>query len=206
MKGDNNLLPFYFQEKKTMADPADKNDVNEIIKEGLKGDYATQQRITESTQQTSNQIDAFEDVTNNNFFTVARDTADLRAQVTSLGQFVKDAAQLSALQTEKAVLQNTIELSKQSTYISDKIDADGDKTRALINDLKTQDLNRMLIERNAEIVEGRHYRHAADQAQWASLQSQIQNFASQLGEARASMVNFGLMAGVGQSATSNNVR
>lgn len=189
-----------------MADPADKNDVNEIIKEGLKGDYATQQRITESTQQTSNQIDAFEDVTNNNFFTVARDTADLRAQVTSLGQFVKDAAQLSALQTEKAVLQNTIELSKQSTYISDKIDADGDKTRALINDLKTQDLNRMLIERNAEIVEGRHYRHAADQAQWASLQSQIQNFASQLGEARASMVNFGLMAGVGQSATSNNVR
>lgn len=206
MKGDKNLLPLYFQENKTMADPADKNDVNTIITEGLKGDYATQKAIAESTSQTSNQMDMFEDVTNANFMTVARDTQDIRAQIISAQQALVTGFLGVTKDTEINALKTQAALNQQSTYLSDKIDRDGEKTRELINDLKTQDLNRMLIERNAEIVEGRHYRHGAEQAQWASLQSQIQNFSSQLGEARASMVNFGLMAGVGQSATSNNVR
>ena len=61
----------------------------------------------------------------------------------------------------------------------------------------------------AEIVEERgerrHYKYAAEQGQWAALQSQIQAFGSQLSDARNSMVNFGTQLGVGQRATSNNV-
>lgn len=150
-------------------------------------------------------VDSDADQIRDRIYDVSRDTSDLRAQVLQLGITVKDNAQIGALLTEKAVLQNTVELQKQSTYLSDKIDSDGEKTRDLINSLKTQDLNRMLIERNAEVVAGRHYRHGYEQNQWASLQSQIQAFGSQLGQAQASMVNFGTQLGVGQRATSNNV-
>ena len=68
----------------------------------------------------------------------------------------------------------------------------------------------MLVERNAELVEAlaerRHWRHHADQGQWQALSSQLQAFQSQLASARSDMINFGTMAGVGQSSTSNNVR
>jgi len=40
----------------------------------------------------------------------------------------------------------------------------------------------------------------------AALQNQMQNFNSQLSETRQGMVNFGTMAGVGQTSTNNNVR
>lgn len=144
------------------------------------------------------------------FFDIGRDTQDIRAQVISAQQAmvtgflgVSKDAEINALKTQ-------VELAKQSTYISDKIDGDGEKTRALINSLKEQDLNRMLVERNAELVEAlaerRHWRHHADQGQWQSLASQLQAFQSQLQETRQGMVNFGTMAGVGQSSTSNNVR
>lgn len=125
-------------------------------------------------------------------FTVSRDTMDLRAQVTALGIKVADAATISAQATQLAVA------------------ADGDKTRALINDLKYQDLNRALIERNAELVDerhhARHWRHGYDQSQFAALQSQLQAFQSQLQETRQGIMNFGTMAGVGQSSTSTAVR
>lgn len=164
-----------------MAEPIDKYDLEYLIRTVDTDADRLQADITNSENRVLDRL-----------FTMGRDTMDLRAQVTSLYTYVKDQATISA----------------QATTIA--VQSDGDKTRALINDLKVQDLNRMLVERNAEVVEERserrHYRHAAEQGQWASLQSQIQNFSSQLGEARASMVNFGLMAGVGQSATSNNVR
>jgi hypothetical protein len=141
------------------------------------------------------------------FFTVARDTADLRAQIIETINTVKMATELNSLK-------GIIEGQKNTTYLSDKIDHDGEKTRALINDLKYHDLSRALVERNAELVEERHarrhWRHHADQSQfagqWAALQSQIQAFQSQLQETRQGMVNFGTMAGVGQTSTSNNVR
>jgi hypothetical protein len=71
-----------------------------------------------------------------------------------------------------------------------------------------------LVERNTALVEceadRRHWRHNAEmsqyQNQWAALQNQIQAFASQLQETRQGMVNFGTMAGVGQTSTSNNVQ
>jgi hypothetical protein len=210
-----------------MADPADKNDITmlrgdhtEIIKEGLKESYSNlnaikdarfdiNSRITENTNSLSQQIDAIDDTVTAQLITLARDTADLRAQVISAQQFNVQAFNQVAKDTEIATLKTQVALQQQSTYISDKIDADGEKTRGLINDLKTQDLNRMLIERNAEIVEERgerrHYKYAAEQGQWAALQSQIQAFGSQLSDARNSMVNFGTQLGVGQRATSNNV-
>lgn len=183
---------------------------NEIVKEGMKGDYATQGKINDLERATSQQIDAFEDVSNAAFMTVARDTADLRAQVIAQQQQLAQGFATAAKDSEINALKTQVELAKQSTYLSDKIDADGEKTRALVSSLKEQELNRILIERNSELVEERFgrrfWRHGADQGQWAALNSQLQAFQSQLQETRQGMVNFGTMAGVGQTSTSNNVR
>lgn len=156
------------------------------------------------------QLTAHQQNISDRLYTLGRESADNRAQITALGYQVRDGFVAAAKDAEINSLKTQIELAKQSTYISDKIDADGEKTRALINNLKEQDLNRMLVERNAELVEAlaerRHWRHYADQGQWQSLASQLQAFQSQLQETRQGMVNFGTMAGVGQTSTSNNVR
>ena len=144
------------------------------------------------------------------FFDIGRDTQDIRAQIISAQQQVVAGFMGAAKDAEINALKTQVEMAKQSTYLSDKIDADGEKTRALVNSLKEQDLNRMLIERNTLLSEerfGRRYwSHGADQGQWAALNSQLQAFQSQLQETRQGMVNFGTMAGVGQTSTSNNVR
>lgn len=87
---------------------------------------------------------------------------------------------------------------------------DGELTRGLINNLKNDELNRLLIERNTDV---NHFRHGywdalgtASNAQFASVASQLNAFQSQLAETRQGMVNFGTMAGVGQSSTNNQVR
>lgn len=87
---------------------------------------------------------------------------------------------------------------------------DGELTRGLINNLKNDELNRMLIERNTDV---NHFRHGywdavggANNAQFASVASQLNAFQSQLQETRQGMVNFGTMAGVGQSSANNAVR
>ena len=119
-----------------------------------------------------------------------------------------------AKDVELNTLKTQIEGQKNTQYLADKIVYDGEKTRGLINDLKYHDLNRPLVERNAELVEcehdRRHWRHTAEQnqfqGQWAALQSQIQAFASQLQETRQGVTNFGSMTGNAgrQSSTSNN--
>lgn len=142
----------------------------------------------------------------NSSMMIARDTADLRAQVIQ-------AIDTTKLATELNALKSIIEGQKNTTYLSDKISLDGEKTRGLINDLKYHDLNRALVERNAELVEerwGRRYwRDCAGQnqygAQFASLQNQVQAFGSQLQETRQGMVNLGTMVGVGQNSTNNNI-
>lgn len=183
---------------------------NEIVKEGMKGDYVTQTRINESERATSSQIDAFEDVANNSFMTVARDTSDLRAQIVAQQQQIAAGFATAAKDAEINALKTQVELAKQSTYLSDKIDGQSERTRELINRLQDDDLNRRLVERNTELVaaldDGRHWRRHFDQGQWAALNSQLQAFQSQLQETRQGMVNFGTMAGVGQTSTSNNVR
>lgn len=200
-------------------------ETNEIVKEGLKGDYSTLDAIKDSRFETvsrvENNADRIERAVNSThtdamdrFFTLGRESADNRAQILALGFQVRDGFAQAAKDTEISVLRNTIEGEKNTRYLADKIGDDGEKTRALINDLKYHDLNRGLVERNAALVEAeaerRHWRHAAEQnafqGQWAALQSQIQAFASQLQETRQGMVNFGTMAGVGQTSTSNNVR
>lgn len=183
--------------------------------------YETVARIEANADRLENDINGTHQDTLNRFFTVGRDTMDLRAQVTALGVTVRDNAQLSALQTEKAVLANTIEGQRNTQYLADKIVNDGEKTRALINDLKYHDLNRGLVERNTELVNCEQDRRflrdrwedarwgqfqAGYQGQFAQLQSQIQAFNSQLQDTRQSMVNFGTMAGVGQANTANSVR
>lgn len=193
-------------------------ETNEIVKESIKGDWHNSDAIKDSRYDIADRIGNSADrivdrivegnsVLNNQFFTVARDTADLRAQVIQAIDTTKMATELNALK-------GIIEGQKNTTYLSDKITDDGERTRALINDLKYHDLNRGLIERNNELVEernwGRHWYHGANQAQFgqqfAQLQSQMQNFNSQLSETRQGMVNFGTMAGVGQTSSANNVR
>jgi hypothetical protein len=155
------------------------------------------------------------------FFAVGRDTQDLRAQVIAQQQQMVAGFLGVSKDTELAALKTQLDAKQNTQYLADKIVADGEKTRELINDLKYHDLNRGLVERNTALVnceqDRRHYHdryhdsrfdqiQSGFQGQWAQLQSQIQAFQSQLQETRQGMVNFGTMAGVGQSSTSNNVR
>lgn len=87
---------------------------------------------------------------------------------------------------------------------------DGNETRKLINDVDRSNLERMLIERNADLHghrhEALHWRGAHENMQFAALTNQIQAMNSQMSSTRSDMINFGLQSGVGQSTTSNQVR
>lgn len=183
---------------------------NEIVKEGLKGDYNTQGAIKDARFDVNQRVGQLGKDVDDRFFDVGRDTQDIRAQIISAQQALVAGFAASAKDAEINALKTQVELAKQSTYLSDKIDGQAETTRALINSLKESDLNRALIERNTELVEAladrRHWRHHADMGQWQALNSQLQAFQSQLQETRQGMVNFGTMAGVGQTSTSNNVR
>lgn len=177
----------------------------EILKETARSAFDTVTRVENSADRVNSAVTNGQAALTAQFFTVARDTADLRAQVIQAIDTTKMATELNSLKS-------IIEGQKNTTYLSDKIGNDGDKTRALINELKYGDLNRALIERNAEIVEERHHaRHwhgRADQSQYAAMNSQLQAFQSQLQETRQGMVNFGTMSGQSgqQTSTANNVR
>ena len=183
---------------------------NEIIKEGMKGDFTTQSGINGLERANSQQIDAFEDVVNAQFMTIARDTQDIRAQVISAQQAMVAGFMGAAKDAEINALKTQIELAKQSTYLSDKIDAGNQITQNLIRQLNDDSLNRQLVERNTELVGalegGRYWYGRHGDGQFAAISSQLQAFQSQLQETRQGMVNFGTMAGVGQTSTSNNVR
>lgn len=127
------------------------------------------------------------------FFIASQQAQSLAAlELAKLAVAVDKNAEISALSTQK--------------YVSE----DGEKTRALINDLKNADLNRMLIERNSDV---NYYRSEADRwegvygnGQFAALASQLNALQSNLAETRQGLYNFGTMAGVGQSSTQNQVR
>jgi polyhydroxyalkanoate synthesis regulator phasin len=221
-----------------MAEPADKYDVqelmnehsdirreatehtNEIIKEGLKGDYTTLGAIKDARFDINSRVGATEASVNANIdrtsddirgglFTIARDTQDLRAQVISAQQAMVTGFLGVSKDTEIATLKTQVDAAKNTQNIIDTIKRDGELTREQARSYNDAALNRMLIERNSELVEERHagrrWHDRAEQNQWAALQSQIQAFGSQLSDARNSMVNFGTQLGVGQRATSNNV-
>lgn len=165
--------------------------------------YDLADRITNSGDRVSDRLMELRGLTGQRFHEISHDLATvLQGQAT----LAKDV-ELNALKTQ-------LDAQKNTTYLADKVAFENEKTRDLINDLKYHDLNRSLVERNTELVEceadRRHWRHTAGQtqyaAQWAQLQNQVQAFQSQLQETRQGMVNFGTMAGVGQTSTSNNVR
>jgi len=183
-----------------------------IMEEGQEGIMATKDarydlsnRIGDASDRSTDRIMELRGLVGERFYTVGRDLADLRQGQATLSKDIE----LNALKTQ-------IEGQKNTQYLSDKITIDGEKTRGLINDLKYHDLNRSLVERNAELIESeadrRHWRHRAEQSQyagqWAQLQNQVQAFQSQLQETRQGMVNFGTMSGQSgqQTSTSNNVR
>lgn len=124
------------------------------------------------------------------------------------------AAQLEAAKTTGMLsldaAKNAAALALGQANLGAQIAADGAVTRGLIQTLNREDLNRELIERNALIVDergnGRFWQHGHNAGQFQAVQSQLQAFQSQLQETRQGMVNFGTMAGVGQTSTSNNVR
>jgi len=94
--------------------------------------------------------------------------------------------------------------------LGQQIVSDGNATRALINSLKMDELNRALIERNAEIVENRgdsRYWHGKySNSQSESLSSQINALHSQFQQATQGTVNFGTMTGnAGRNTSTNNV-
>jgi hypothetical protein len=135
-------------------------------------------------------------------------SAEKNATATALESAkVAAAVALGQSQLSKEIAESKYELSKQVGY-------ENEKTRDLINSLKNDELNRMLIERNTDLTHCRHdYWGARDglfNNQFAALSSQVNSqlnaLNSQIAETRQGMVNFGTMAGVGQSSTSNAVR
>lgn len=199
-------------------------DINRNVSfEGQESVMTTKDARHDIISATENQADRIvdrvvetRDVMNDRFFHVGRETADLKAQIIAQQQQMVAGFLGVSKDTELATLKTQLDAAKNVSYLSDKIERDGEKTRTLLNDLKYHDLNRSLVERNAELLscesDRNHWRHYADQnqfaAQWAQLQSQVQAFQSQLQETRQGMVNFGSMSGNSgqQTSTANNVR
>lgn len=130
------------------------------------------------------------------------------AGLLSLQSEIRNGADRASQASEIAMLKNTIELQKGNALLAEKITAEGDKTRELINGLKVSDLERIILERSNEIHSERHHawynRGLFDNSQYGGLVSQINNLNSQMAETRQGVTNFGTMAGVGLS--SNTVR
>lgn len=123
---------------------------------------------------------------------------------------INQAAQAGQAATSLEGAKTSAAIALGQALLGQQLVADGNSTRALINTLKMDELNRMLTERNAEIVEnrvdGRYWHGQYNNSQQANLVSQVNALNSQFAETRQGMVNFGSMTGVGQSSTSNNVR
>lgn len=174
---------------------------NSDVTKDARYDLAT--RIEQATDRTTSQTDKQYHANENRQVEILRDIAKVQAAADLNRQVYLSG-------TESAMLKNQVESLKNTQFLAERIAAEGGETRALINDLKYNDLNRALIERNAALVEergyGRHWRGNFDQSQWQALSNQLQAFQSQLATSTQGMVNFGTQAGVGQTSTSNNVR
>jgi hypothetical protein len=160
-------------------------------------------------------------------FDMGRDLSDLKATVLMANQKTAGdialaaeravgATALAQAQTGKEILESRLEITNLSRDLARQIGHENEKTRDLIQALKNDELNRILIERNTDLTNCRHdYWGARDglfNAQFAALSSQVNSqvnaLNSQLAETRQGLVNFGTMAGNAgqQSSTSNQVR
>lgn len=193
---------------------------NEIVKENLKGVYdntmATKDarhdvasRIYETNATLVSQMDKQYHSSEARQFELMRDlsklqgTADLNRMATIAA--VEAAGERASKDSQIAVLQNTIEGQKNTQFLADKISTEASTTRGLINELKNNDLNRMLIERSTDLIDerghARHWRGHYDQNQFAGLTSQFQAFQSQLQDTKQSVINTGILSGLGLSNT-----
>jgi hypothetical protein len=195
----------------------------------LTSGYHTQVKVDEAADKIQQRATDFYIAGQARDFDTSRDISALKAQQDMAAQKLSTeillsserAATATALESAKvaaAVALGQSQLSKEiaeSKYdISKQVSYENEKTRDLINSLKNDELNRMLIERNTDLSCCRQdYWGARDgllNSQFAALSSQLNSqvnaLNSQLAETRQGMVNFGTMAGVGQSSTSNNVR
>jgi hypothetical protein len=195
----------------------------------LTSGYNTQVKVDEAADKIQQRAADYFIAEQNRDFDAARDVAALKAMTDLSAQKLSTeillsserAATATALESAKvaaAVALGQSQLSKEiaeSKYDTSKqIAYENEKTRDLINSLKNDELNRLLIERNTDLQHCRHdYWGARDglfNTQFAALSSQLNSqvnaLNSQLAETRQGMVNFGTMAGVGQSSTNNNVR
>lgn len=122
---------------------------------------------------------------------LAKIASSVDAGFASIAQLSEKNNQISALSTQK--------------YVSE----DGEKTRALINDLKNADLNRMLIERNSDVnyyrADGDRWESIYGNGQFAAISSQINALGSNLESTRQGLYNFGFMADTNQRSTTNQV-
>lgn len=197
----------------------------DVLRSGWAGVDATKDARHEVSDRVENSADRITSQASDYFISAMQSDRDAARDLASLKVLTDaNAGRLSSeiqLNVEKAAAAAALSGEKIAaavalgqSILSKEVFADGQRTRDLINDLKYHDLNRSLVERNAELVEERHgrrhYRDRCDQnqyaAQWATVQSQLQAFASQLQDTRQGMVNFGTQTGVGQTSTSNNVR
>lgn len=147
-------------------------------------------------------------------FSNATALAALKSSTDASFQNTLAAIALAASQTSAAATLAGSE-SRSATalgqsMIGQQIVQDGMLTRALVNDLKMDALNRELIERNAALVEtrgdARFWQGGHSNAQFAAVTSQLNAFQSQLQEVRQGTVNFGTMSGnAGRNTSTNNV-
>lgn len=200
----------------------------DIIKEDMRNAYNVRGDIKDTSYETTSRVENSADrlAKQANDFYIAGQTNDNIAQrdlatLTTL-QYGARSETLAAIQSgidrNASVvalegLKTANSISQGQFTLAAEMARQNEKTRDLINEHKYHDLNRALVERNAELVEercyGRHWRHAAEQnqfgSQFAQLQSMMQNFGSQLNDTRQGMVNLGTMSGVGQTSTNNNI-
>lgn len=180
---------------------------NEIIKENLKS-------IGSEADRLSGQQSAYYIASQSEANAVARDVAAQKASTDAMFASLVTAVQTTSEKTAAAAALESAKTAQMLALghaaLSKDIYQEGSETRRLLNELKVADLNRQLIERNSELSEhrheARHWRGNFDQAQYQGLSSQLQALNSQFSETRQGMVNFGTMAGVGQTSTANNVR
>ena len=197
-----------------MADDYTKDffDIRGDIKDGR---YDLSSRIGAAAEQNLAATENTKDIVLDRAWSLNRDIMDTRTQVQAIGYQVRDGFAAAAKDAEINALKTQVELAKQSTYLSDRADDNYKTLTALINGLRDSDQNRLLVERNTELVaalaDGRWYgdwgrfRGAYD-SNVQAVNSRLNSVDSQFEATRQGMVNFGTMAGVGQSSTSNNVK
>lgn len=140
--------------------------------------------------------------------------ASLLNSISTQGALGQAATALEGAKTAAAVAlageKQAAAAALAQALIGQQIVQDGASTRALINELKMEQLNRELIERNSALVEARcdarHWQGGYNNSQFAAVTSQLNAFQSQLQEVRQGTVNFGTMSGnAGRNTSTNNI-